>query len=1513
MSLPPPSGNANRLQAFWTIVPESVTSFVAGNSDGGGGPIGPVENPDSSGGSPGPILTDNPDGNPDGPPPIVVEPIGPRYGLRFSVVVQFRLSIVNGNGNSFTLAPFQPLIDWPATIAAATKGVKFAATGDTVYSATLQSSPSTAVWQKLFPPTTTVKPAVASAYVAREQAPIRSFPRREIAAYVQDLHLGLVDTPNAVVPPSPPSPAKLLSSYAALRQSPQVVTNLRSMQISALSTNYAVPRSLTQPLSPTQAVASDFIQLADYFNPGSSTDDEPVEERVQVPVYDFHQLAGLGLMQPVVGRSLGMILDFTVDNIPGAVAGDGEMQFDIAYSQANVQQSNVFFKTAYHLVPDGFEVRAAGDLLDLDGRYLRVGDQEEFGVEEGLDVDSAGVKSMDFARSLTGRVPALRTAGPAITRIDAATKLRTTRRRDRARFNAAFAKPPVTTVPLVDADAQPSPDFLNHAEDLVRGYRVDVWDETSQRWFSLHHRSGEFRVGDQGNDIAVPVTFSVSEAGVVANPGEGFVSTTPVQLRPVTKGQTVSNDYLLTEVLARWSGWSLSVPRVGRPITNDDVLLQRSPTTNKPVFPRPEGAVGKVMNLVHTAHELPRLRFGRTYRFRVRIVDVAGNSVAFDRTVTPEELGDLVSMPIAYARFDPMESPTLLLREQPGAGESVHEIVVRSEDLADNAADSSERLVPPPATTQWLAEMHGGFEAAFLSTDNAVDAYTLLEEREGLTWAASPLRQDVNPNGASSEVFIPVQSGSDTVPVPYLADFAARRAAVINLPGSPGLAYLTYGGSWPNVNAAKLALHKGTGVAGEGQSGQAPNARDRIDITLHKGDIRTISLASAMSDPAGSGEVPPELFGVYNWMLRKAQANNPNFNPTVLKQMIAGGMHPAVSPRQEVRLVHAVRKPLRPANFNPQAGAFQEVWVVDRVAGETSGFANGQVRYSPRSTGRIDVAAAWNDYIDRGRGTGDPRTPIPRSVPVTSKELDRDAVEEGLAVDNAILNIAPADGRHEIGDTRHHLVTYQAKATSAFLSYFRETKLIPPFQVGTANASTPIIPVTAGGISPAPVMVTGVATGNTYVDGVDYRIDRAVGRLVRLKTSFASGNAGSEAVNVSFIRGDIEWAGEPIQRHVAATARPAAPKLHSIVPTFKWAAQTLSAEPILNLPKRKRSVRSGGGLRVWLDRPWFSSGEDEYLAVTLSPSGMGNADNRPFISIAGTDPITAGRDTAHFLTPAHFTGNALPAVDAALAETNRLVKVVPYKVEYDADRDQWFADITVNPSLVSDKQVGHFPFVKLALARYQPYAVPTGVLAGDGVGTGQTNVSATVALSPVVVADFVQVAPQRDVIVSKNARTGAINVTVLGESYSAMQSEGQSFQNADAFTNGRGPSQMIVFLQERDTQVSDDVLGWNDLSGNPIGGARRVTLTPSGPSDETRYSWTGTIPAPRARTLSNRTIAYRVVVEEFEKHYSDADSFTTGLPSIGQVGGSNTPALPSYQIPSGMRCVFQDMILLEGL
>ena len=103
---------------------------------------------------------------------------------------------------------------------------------------------------------------------------------------------------------------------------------------------------------------------------------------------------------------------------------------------------------------------------------------------------------------------------------------------------------------------------------------------------------------------------------------------------------------------------------------------------------------------------------------------------------------------------------------------------------------------------------------------------------------------------------------------------------------------------------------------------------------------------------------------------------------------------------------------------------------------------------------------------------------------------------------------------------------------------------------------------------------------------------------------------------------DFTRTGDPIMVNVPSSARPMPPDVLYVVPTFGWVRQEST-----NL---KTDVRFGNGLRVYLGRPWYSSGEGELLGVVLwpqsapPPSDAQREAGKEFITQWGLDPLWSG-------------------------------------------------------------------------------------------------------------------------------------------------------------------------------------------------------------------------------------------------------------------------------------------------
>jgi hypothetical protein len=200
----------------------------------------------------------------------------------------------------------------------------------------------------------------------------------------------------------------------------------------------------------------------------------------------------------------------------------------------------------------------------------------------------------------------------------------------------------------------------------------------------------------------------------------------------------------------------------------------------------------------------------------------------------------------------------------------------------------------------------------------------------------------------------------------------------------------------------------------------------------------------------------------------------------------------------------------------------------------------------------------------------------------------------------------------------------------------------------------------------------------------------------------------------------ITQAGDWVSAHVPSSARPDAPKVLYAVPTFAW---TRTRTPDDRGWRSAEHVRSGGGLRVYMERSWFSSGDDELLGAVIWTGGGIPDPWLKLVSQIGRDPIWDTQPPAA-LRAADFSGVARTESGLGLAERSdgNAVAVVGYQPTFDAERGLWFADLI----LPGPANRSYFPFVRLALARYQHYSI-----------------SADLKLSTVTPLDFAQLAPNR--------------------------------------------------------------------------------------------------------------------------------------------------------------------------
>jgi hypothetical protein len=211
-------------------------------------------------------------------------------------------------------------------------------------------------------------------------------------------------------------------------------------------------------------------------------------------------------------------------------------------------------------------------------------------------------------------------------------------------------------------------------------------------------------------------------------------------------------------------------------------------------------------------------------------------------------------------------------------------------------------------------------------------------------------------------------------------------------------------------------------------------------------------------------------------------------------------------------------------------------------------------------------------------------------------------------------------------------------------------------------------------------------------------------------------------------------------------------------------------------------------------------------------------------------------------TVANFRGYVHSATNLKLDEMPEPnVDVVGYEVHYNAERKLWYADIQMDPGQ------SYCPFVRLALARYQPDSV-----------TGAE-------LSRVVLCDFAQLLPDRTVNVAASADGKVLQIDVEGFApYSDSTSK--------SFEVGR--NDVVLWVEMKDPGNPDPDIGWLRLSEPAVS----VDWQEFPPSPDQSPAAKPTLSAGRI-TIPEPVGSgkYRIVVQEVENYWRDDDTISNRL------------------------------------
>ncbi len=1523
----------------------------------------------------------------------------PDAAKHLSLFVTHRLTPDNGKG---TVSDFPHIVDWTTQVASATITVTGRA------GAVVRSIPVTplldrldpALWPRVFAPELTVLP-----WQTPDPAslPWRTFPAHRMQAHALTVHaLSLLSSPV-----DPPTVAGNVLAQALLRQfvhGDQLTVDMllgefgqgmdasitRRLDAAAGVGTAALTSALldAQGSVPTALLLAADAHLARryYQRPEEDTPyrAEPDPAFTPSPVIqdppDFHRRASLlGDLSPLL-RKLGLVIDLRVDDL-ATMAGVTEISADLTIAGLDNQ---VVAQPRIACTVEGSGFTADSATGDYDRGMLRLGDGESFTILD-LDPDASGLKLEQYVRTLP-RLLASETNGDATS--SAPSTLRGTGFAMARNDRADQLRNRLTGAPGRDGDIMAGKGPALHLEDVGRGVRLEVWDDVSKMWHSLHRRRLSAQIDGTG-------------AVLDAAPDTGFL-----QGAALSKADGVPNAPLHShEVLAGWDGWSLSAPRPGLTVVHDGGTEQLVPPPTP--APDPDHPVQSVSNV--EAGTLPRLRYGRSYAFRAWAVDLAGNSaphtvagpvaagdggvsgpppdtptapddataaaatamaadvhahLVTDATVLPGRAANLGAATIGALRTDlgalrarPVEGPTL-------AGRAGGTVDLRVTDRPDLDALVSARLpavAPQPVPRRQLIErtvddVLPNLASLVERTETAVPA-TALAAALGTAAHAQP--------GLSANAIAALLARLQhvvTAPRPFLRWDPVLEPVVV-----PRHAY--------SEAESLLTLVVRSGVTGPGPDSVTMTvvppaeyvpavlaAHPELDLTWRVDSQRHLV-------PPKTSQFECELHGLFDAAFGGASADD-------VKQALAIALREAGTLTDTT-----VADPVNPGLRIPQPG-------VQLVTGPTAdepaitdpaelvrgdGLARGQYAIHDVDTVQVpylpDPLADGVSFVfpDGGQGTeltgllavegtrlpyaGQWPDPVPwRLVLSSGAVLGADArdgvVQLALPPGEQLRMRASSSIRPEQLDLlglwrslpaalRTNPVFADAAADGWFwwltpAATMRLVHAVPrplraprfmllrPERDENATSVTLFAGVDAHAPStdrldieatwsewvddaskPTPTFVEGVtaAVGHTTVDaderivvfadqddiaplpdGTSLRVHAAVHQTgdtkhrmidyrLRATTRFREYFDPRLLTELD----DYSVAGPARTTNVRSSARPAKPAVRDLIPLLRWHQESAEDQPFA-LSRTRR-----GGVRIYLGRPWYTTGNGELLAVVLA---RGRTVAGAEVSQWGADPafVQDGPDKRGDLPlvdlfharglddrPEAARPVGVEAVDTLVDLPGRPnVTLLGYQPEFSEDRGLWFVDVALDPG------PAFWPFVRLTVARYQPNSL-------DGL-----------TLSPIVKCDFVQVLPQRTALLSR-PDDGTARVVITGP----VGVPGHLGATDELPFAARVTATRVMHarLERRVPAIGTD-LGWETVT---------ATVLPVRGIEGTMVSWEGAItlppdlaPLPPQRPGSNPD--WRVVVEEWEALPAD--------PAL------TPPAAVAPVQRRGMRVVYADQLPL---
>ncbi len=808
---------------------------------------------------------------------------------------------------------------------------------------------------------------------------------------------------------------------------------------------------------------------------------------------------------------------------------------------------------------------------------------------------------------------------------------------------------------------------------------------------------------------------------------------------------------------------------------NPGLVLQDSQAEERKSLPK--GRWG--LDPQFAAHQIPPLRFVPPtggpehlgiYKFRVRIVDLAGNQAR------DSESSDTVEE-ICYHRYEPVPAPELLLDEHPRK----HTITKRglSRMVVRMGYDTDIRWGVPPRTSLSMVETHGLLDRVtdLRNVRSFEDIALTIEGDFPVAKADDPpnlnpvnSRPSANP-GENYPLRLPSRASGKRI-IPYFPDPLARGVTwaleyLASDKSSPCQTRWLGGESadfipfypehrWPRARAFQIILKA---TEEHEPAARWSNSSRSLTIHLPTGLSARLHLSSSMEKADNLG-----ILKLGDALLKSTVTTTPPVEGGEFSPLAGGEFIPLLTGSRTIDLISAVRRPtLAPfiASICKDGTATrkgQEIAEIKRNIGEVKVDLEFDVHAEVQSTGKLRFIASWE-----GPASSDDDGVSPQRIRGHA-DLGEFQLAEWLAGNpwkpNTELPALPLQRfQHALPDTGFRLVQHVAVGTTRFLEYFDDVNDKNQFELSSAPRLVAMLNCAP---PPVPEFAYFVPTFDWrhYADRGKFHSERR--KFLRLFLAGPWDLTGDDEMigicvwpnqqqplNSAERKVMRQWAtcwGQDPLRTVTPNAA-AGPKASHFESFAAFAAGEIIDLPSLAnklyrptngrpltkdistnlLPATRASLRR----YIERERDSSSSGRDDHtlrteLAADFGRFVRGEISNKQITRKQFQEEFSCelllsnllGQDETFF----KFGGTEINWPNTALS-------IVPYRPEFDDKRKIWYCDVPLGNLPADDV------FVRFALARFQPHSV-------DEVSS----------LSKIILVDFAQLGQDRYLTVFRKTR-----------------------------------------------------------------------------------------------------------------------------------------------------------------